>query len=104
MSAIKCLLVALMLSLAGLAHAAPSKSEPLKLSVSLKLPAASKPLPVKTVIQNVINKLEDKPKPVLTAVVKLIKVLPKIIHHGPPPYGCGSGGGGHGCGCHASKH
>lgn len=105
MSAFKYLLLTLLFALSSsLVHAAPAKVQPLKLSVSLKLPAVAKPGQVKNVIQKVISKLDDKPRPVLVAVVKLVKILPKIIHHGPPPYGCGSGGGGHGCGCHASKH
>lgn len=113
----KFLIAAVSLALAGVANAAVFKPEPLKLSISLKLPVA-KPV-LKDIITKVVAKLDDKPKPVLVAIVKVIKNLPKGNHgggnnnggghnggghNGPPPYGCGSGGGGHGCGCHASKH
>lgn len=128
-NALKLLIAAVSLALAGVAGAAVSKPEPLKLSVSLKLPAITpvvKAVSLKEIVTKVVQKLDDRPKPVLVAIVNIVKNLPKGNHgggnghgngngnghggghggghHGPPPYGCGSGGGGHGCGCHASKH
>ena len=95
-TAFKFLIAAVSLAMASAASAAVSKPEPLKLSISLKLPVIQPVLKVvslKDIITKVVNKIDDKPKPVLVAIVNFIKKLPKGNH-----------GGGHGCGCHASKH